>query len=129
MSSHDNVVVLASTRTPVEDSLVRAWVRSEVEPEHRDVRVVTLPPGGVELAASELCPNQAFRLEAAPVYGAQFHVELDRERMLERASVYRDEYLADHGAMESLEQALLPSPESATLLRRFLSRVVAAGGV
>ncbi|MBP7588480.1 MAG: type 1 glutamine amidotransferase [Thermoanaerobaculia bacterium] len=95
---------------------------------HHD-RVVTLPPGGVELAASELCPNQAFRLEAAPVYGAQFHVELDRERMLERASVYRDEYLADHGAMESLEQALLPSPESATLLRRFLSRVVAAGGV
>ena len=44
MSSHDNVVVLASTRTPVEDSLVRDWVRSEVEPEHRDVRVVTLPP-------------------------------------------------------------------------------------
>ncbi len=93
---------------------------------HHD-RVVTLPEGGVELAASALCPNQAFRLRGAPVYGAQFHVELDRERMLDRASVYRDEYLADHGAMESLEQALRPSPESATLLRRFLSRVVAAG--
>lgn len=92
---------------------------------HHD-RVVELPPGAVELAASALCPNQAFRLADAPVYGAQFHVELDRERMLERASVYREEYLADHGAMESLEQALRPSPESATLLRRFLARVVAA---
>jgi hypothetical protein len=29
--------------------------------------------------------------------------------------------------MESLEQALRPSPESATLLRRFLTRIVAAG--
>ncbi len=47
--------------------------------------------------------------------------------MLDRANVYREEYLADHGAMESLEQALRPSPESATLLRRFLARVVAAG--
>ncbi len=95
---------------------------------HHD-RVVRLPRGAVELAASALCPNQAFRLAEAPVYGAQFHVELDRERMLDRASVYREEYLADHGAMESLEQALHPSPESATLLRRFLARVVAVGGV
>ena len=94
---------------------------------HHD-RVVRLPEAAVELAASALCPNQAFRLADAPVYGAQFHVELDRERMLDRANVYREEYLADHGAMESLEQALRPSPESATLLRRFLARVVAAGG-
>lgn len=93
---------------------------------HHD-RVVELPPGAVELAASALCPNQAFRLAGVPVYGAQFHVELDRERMLDRASVYREEYLADHGAMESLERALRPSPESATLLRRFLDRVVAGG--
>lgn len=92
---------------------------------HHD-RVVELPRGAVELAASELCANQAFRLLDAPVYGAQFHVELDRERMLDRAAVYRQEYLADHGAMESLEQALRPTPESSTLLRRFLARVVAA---
>ena len=93
---------------------------------HHD-RVVRLPQGAVELAASARCPNQAFRLAGLPVYGAQFHVELDRERMLARASVYREEYLADHGAMESLEQALRPSPESATLLRRFLERVVGGG--
>jgi GMP synthase (glutamine-hydrolysing) len=91
---------------------------------HHD-RVVRLPQGAVELAASALCPNQAFRLADAPVYGAQFHVELDRERMLDRANVYRDEYLADEGAMESLERSLRPSPESATLLRRFVTRVVA----
>ena len=94
---------------------------------HHD-RVVELPPGAVELAATARCPNQAFRLLGLPVYGAQFHVELDRERMLDRASVYREEYLADPGAMESLERALRPSPESATLLRRFFARVVAGSG-
>ncbi len=93
---------------------------------HHD-RVVDLPPGAVELAASALCPNQAFRMVDAPVYGAQFHVELDRRRMLDRARVYREKYLADPGAAESLERALRPSPEAATLFRRFLARVVAAG--
>lgn len=93
---------------------------------HHD-RVVALPKGAVELAASARCPNQAFRLAGLPVYGAQFHVELDRERMLERASVYREEYLSSPGAMEKLDRALLPSPESGTLLRRFLARVVAPG--
>ncbi len=92
---------------------------------HHD-RVVRLPAGAAELAASDLCPNQAFRLLDAPVYGAQFHVELDRQRMLDRANVYREEYLADPGAMEKLERALLPSPEASTLLRRFFERVVAA---
>lgn len=93
---------------------------------HHD-RVLALPPGGVELARSERCPFQAFRLAEAPAYGAQFHVELDRERMLERAAVYRDEYLADDGAYELLEAALRATPESSTLFRRFLERVVAPG--
>ncbi|MEO8277168.1 MAG: type 1 glutamine amidotransferase [Thermoanaerobaculia bacterium] len=91
---------------------------------HHD-RVVELPAGAIELAASARCANQAFRLEDAPVYGAQFHVELDRERMLERAAVYRDVYLSDPGAMAELERALHPSPEAATLFRRFLTRVAA----
>lgn len=43
MGTHDDVLVLAATRTPVEDSLVRDWVRREVEPHHASVRVTTLP--------------------------------------------------------------------------------------
>ena len=55
---------------------------------HHD-RVTRLPPGGIELARTELCPNQAFRIEGAPIYGAQFHVELDKPRMIARAMVYK----------------------------------------
>ena len=35
---------------------------------------------------SALCPNQAFRLDGLPVWGCQFHVELDERRILERAA-------------------------------------------
>jgi len=41
-----------------------------------------LPPGGLHLAASPLCPNQAFRY-GEKVYGFQFHLEVD-EPMIER---------------------------------------------
>lgn len=94
---------------------------------HHD-RVTRLPEGGVELAFSALCPNQAFRMSAAPVYGAQFHVELDRPRMIARAMVYREEYLADPGSLDRLIDSLEPTPEASTLFRRFVERVVAPAG-
>jgi GMP synthase (glutamine-hydrolysing) len=93
---------------------------------HHD-RVTRLPGNAVELAYSELCRNQAFRLADAPIYGAQFHVELDKPRMIARAEVYRDAYLSDPGALDRLVAALEPTPEAATLFRRFLERVVAPG--
>ncbi len=57
---------------------------------HQD-RVTALPPGAIELAHNEQ-PYQAFRLEDAPVYGTQFHSELDAERERERILVYREYY-------------------------------------
>jgi GMP synthase (glutamine-hydrolysing) len=41
-----------------------------------------IPEGGVRLAASQSCPNQAFRY-GDNVYGLQFHLEVD-ERLIER---------------------------------------------
>ncbi|MGE0640647.1 MAG: type 1 glutamine amidotransferase [Thermoanaerobaculia bacterium] len=90
---------------------------------HHD-RVTRLPANAIELAFSALCPNQAFRLADAPVYGAQFHVELDKPRMLARAKVYGETYLSEAGDLAKLDAALGPTPESATLFSRFLERVV-----
>lgn len=92
---------------------------------HHD-RVTRLPADGVELAFSELCPNQAFRLAGAPVYGAQFHVELDQASFIARARAYADEYLTDAGSLDRLIASLEPTPEASTLFARFLERVVAA---
>ena len=60
---------------------------------HHD-RVASLPPGAVELARNDQ-PHQAFRLPDAPVYGTQFHSELDAVREEERLVAYREYYRAD----------------------------------
>jgi GMP synthase (glutamine-hydrolysing) len=61
---------------------------------HHD-RVTKLPPGAVEMAMNDSQPNQAFRMEGLPIYGTQFHSELDASRERDRLYAYREHYLAD----------------------------------
>jgi GMP synthase (glutamine-hydrolysing) len=101
--------------------------RFPVQLGHHD-RVVELPPGGVELAASERCPAQAFRLAGLPVWGFQFHVEMDERALLERAAVYRDSYAGGEDGLGRLAARLRPTPEAASLFGRFLALVAGARG-
>ena len=48
-----------------------------------------IPEGGIKLAGSKLCPNQAFRFKNA--YGLQFHLEATTEMLVGWAGIYRDE--------------------------------------
>ncbi|MCA9310917.1 MAG: type 1 glutamine amidotransferase [Phycisphaerales bacterium] len=90
---------------------------------HRD-RVATLPPGAVELACTDICPFQAFRLADRPAYGTQFHAELTEERLLERLMLYRHIYMPDDEDFEEMSRALQPTPYAAQILRRFLEEYV-----
>ncbi len=87
---------------------------------HND-RVSRLPEGWVELAASERCPNQIIRMEGKPVYGTQFHSEMNEDRLRERLQVYLQEYVPDPEAFEDLMARLRPSPHSDRILDRFLT--------
>ena len=93
---------------------------------HHD-RVVDLPPGSVELARNEQ-PNQAFRLKDAPVYGTQFHSELDAKRERERILAYREYYkqaLPDDETVQSVINDLAETTEVDSLLYDFLATYVA----
>jgi GMP synthase (glutamine-hydrolysing) len=68
--------------------------RFAVQLGHHD-RVQRLPPGLVELAASERCPYQALRASGRPIYSTQFHSEMTVEHMAARLLWYRDGYLAE----------------------------------
>ncbi len=94
--------------------------RFDVQFGHHD-RVVELPPGAVELARSALCPNQAYRLGGLPVWGCQFHVELDERRILERARIYQSGYLPGDDALAAFAAAVRPTPVATTLLRRLFA--------
>jgi GMP synthase (glutamine-hydrolysing) len=86
---------------------------------HND-SAVALGPGWRELARSERCRFQAIRLDGRPVYGTQFHCELDERRLRERLLVYLDDYVKDDDEHQRILRGLRPSVDADRLLSRFL---------
>ena len=54
---------------------------------HQDI-VDRLPEGAICLARSDRVGNQGFRFEGKPIYGSQFHPELDLSSLLDRLRTY-----------------------------------------
>ena len=96
---------------------------------HQD-RVSALPPGAVELACNDRAPHQAFRLEGLPIYGTQFHSELDAATERARLLAYRDHYpaMADGDTFQRVLDGLYETPDADDLLRRFLTLYAVDGG-
>jgi GMP synthase (glutamine-hydrolysing) len=95
--------------------------RFHVQLGHND-RVSELGPGWIDLAQSEMCTNQLIRLDGNPVYGTQFHSEMDEERLRERILVFLKDYVADEAAYQKILWGLRPSIEADRLLELFLER-------
>lgn len=111
------------TPAGADDPLFRGFpARFPAHMGHHD-RVSVLPPGGVELAGSDLCRNQVYRLAGKPIYGTQFHAEMNAANLVERLSFYRDSYLPSDDAFEALKRNPTPTPDTDRILRRFLEQV------
>ncbi|NOX57934.1 MAG: type 1 glutamine amidotransferase [Planctomycetes bacterium] len=89
---------------------------------HHDY-VARLPAAAIELAYSQKCRNQVFRLKGKPIYGTQFHAEMCAQRLIERLGFYRESYVADDDEYQSLIDNPIPTPESDQLLRRFIDLI------
>ena len=126
MGTHAVRLTEAGRRDPLFSTLPE---RFETQMGHQD-RVSVLPPGGVELAANDRAQNQAFRIEGAPIYGTQFHSELDAATERQRLVAYRDHYpeMADDQTFHRVLDSLRDSPEADDLLRRFLLLFAVEGG-
>ena len=76
-----------------------------------------LGPGWTELATSERSRHQAIRLDGAPVYGTQFHSELNEERLrgLNGAAL---ETLHEHGYLQAIYMMLASMPNFRRLVDR-----------
>jgi GMP synthase (glutamine-hydrolysing) len=104
----------------ISDPLFASFPHSfQVQLGHND-RISDLGPGWLDLAQSEICPYQAIRLAGKPVYGTQFHSEMDEERLRERVLIYLEDYVADEAEHERILRGLRPSMESDRILERFL---------
>ncbi len=88
---------------------------------HQD-RVSVLPSEAVELARNDTAPYQAFRIADRPIYGTQFHSELDAERERQRLVAYRAYYTEtqSEAEFERTLAELRDTPEVDGLLSTFL---------
>ncbi|HEX7070880.1 MAG TPA: type 1 glutamine amidotransferase, partial [Rhodothermales bacterium] len=106
------------------DPLFGSFPRSfRVNMGHHD-RVARLPGGAVELAFNDSQRNQALRMGDRPMYGTQFHTELDAERYRERLIAYRALYdeVASQEAYDAVIESLRTTTEADHLLHDFLRR-------
>lgn len=103
--------------------------RFRVNMGHHD-RVSRLPEDGVELALNESQPFQAFRIGDRPMYGTQFHSELDAVRERERLVAYREYYdeVASQAAFDAVIESLDATTEADHLLFDFLRKFAAPRG-
>ncbi len=90
---------------------------------HQD-RIATLPEEAVELALSDIAPFQAFRIRNKPIYGTQFHSELDATSERARLIAYRSHYpsLQDDVAFDRIMNSLRETTEVDGLLNLFLRK-------
>ena len=79
---------------------------------HHD-RVTKLPDEAVELARNSSQPFEAFRIKDRPIYGTQFHSELDAARERERLYRYRSYYLEELPSEEQFQAFLDDLAETA----------------
>jgi GMP synthase (glutamine-hydrolysing) len=118
MGTHEVELTPAGAADPLFGTLPpRFWAQMG----HHD-RVAELPPGAVELATNGTAPFQALRLDGAPIFGTQFHTELDEAAERSRLLAYRAFYpeMAADVVFQRTMDSLRPTPEVDQLLRRFL---------
>ena len=109
-----------------QDDLFRCYPRRfKANMGHHD-RVVALPDQATELAFSDTQSNQAFRIAGKPIYGTQFHSELDARREKERLYAYREHYteIESEEAFQAIINGLANTTEVDALLSQFLQTYV-----
>lgn len=93
---------------------------------HHD-RVSLLPERAVELARGSAQPNEAFRVKDKPIYGTQFHSELnaerERERLIRYRPYYRDE-MPDEDVFAQVVNSLQETTQVDHLMYDFLLKFV-----
>jgi len=90
---------------------------------HHD-RIDRMPSELVTLASSSKCAAQLVRVAGKPVYGAQFHCEMNEQHMRERVLMYARDYLSGDDPAGELARRLEPTPHADGLLARFVAEYV-----
>lgn len=114
---------VALTEAGIADPLFAPFPRTFLAQMGHQDRISKLPDGAIELARNDRAPYQAFRLGDLPIYGTQFHSELDEAGERSRLYAYRSHYpeMADDAVFQAAVDALRPTPDVDDLMYHFLN--------
>ena len=125
MGTHEVHLTDAGTTDPLFASFPRTFL---AQMGHQD-RIARLPDRAVELARNARAPYQAIRIGDLPIYGTQFHSELDEKAERDRLHAYRSHYpeMAEDDVFQATLDSLRPTPDVDDLLYHFLQRFAIRG--
>lgn len=81
------------------------------------------PSGCIELAYTDQCCH-AFRVEGKPFWACQFHPEVDRDCLVKRLTIYKNNYLENDEHLEEVLKNSQETPEANALMGKFVDRVL-----
>jgi len=84
---------------------------------------LTAPAGCELLAYTENCCH-AFRVKNKPFWAFQFHPEVDKNRMVERLTIYKNKYTDNDDHLNLILASAQETPESNILVKKFVDRVL-----
>ncbi|MCG8672024.1 MAG: type 1 glutamine amidotransferase [Pseudomonadales bacterium] len=89
---------------------------------HREKAVIA-PEGCIALANTDVC-NHSFKVSGKPFWAFQFHPEVDKRVLIERLTVFKNEYTDGDDHLNEVLNNAVETPESNELLRKFVDRVL-----
>lgn len=88
-------------------------------------RTTKIPHNCDLLAYTQACIH-SFRVRGKPFWAFQFHPEVDRATLIERLTIYKAQYTAGDSHLDEVLASAVETPESNTLVRNFVARVLLA---
>ncbi len=86
-------------------------------------RAPELPANCELIAHTDACPH-AFRVVGQPFWAFQFHPEVDRDTLVERLTIFKDQYTDGDDHLEEVLESAVETPESNHLVGKFVDRVL-----
>lgn len=88
-------------------------------------RADKLPLNAINLVSTHDCPYHAIKIADKPIYGFQFHPEIDTKDLVARLERYQNLYLEDAETFEKIKRNAHPdTAESNALVKKFIERVI-----
>ena len=103
-----------------QDSIFRSLPKKFFVQQGHEWRVANLPKNMVRLARGNNVLNQAVKIKDEPVYGIQFHPELDKKEMLWRLNSYKKDKVSWYSFESYPFHRLIATPQSKKIFKNFI---------